>query len=69
MVVLGIYRPPHGIGLNYYQLLEDELNEIISWASSQCQTIIIMSDLNKLKANERKGKLLTDMEEVMRSHA
>ena len=65
MVVLGIYIPPHGIEL-IYQLLEDELNEIISWTSSQCQTFIIIGDLNldKLKADEREGKLLTDMEEV-----
>ena len=65
-VVLGIYRPPRSKGANYYQVLEEELNEITSWAISKCQTIIITGDLNldRLKPNEREGKLLTDLEEV-----
>ena len=45
-VVLGLYRPPHNTGLNYYETLEDELNEVTTWPSSQSQTIIIMGDLN-----------------------
>ena len=65
-VVLGIYRPPRSKGANYYQVLEEELNEITSWAISKCQTIIITGDLNldRLKPNEREGKPLTDLEKV-----
>ena len=65
-VVLGLYRPPHNMGVNYYETLEDELNEITTWACSQCQTIIIMGDLNldRLKPSGREGKMLIDLEEV-----
>ena len=65
-VVLGLYRPQHNMGVNYYETPEDELNEVTTWACSQCQTIIIMGDLNldRLKPSGREGKMLIDLEEV-----
>ena len=64
--LLGMYRPPHCRGRNYYSVLEKELNDCLSWATMQCSTVIIMADLNlsKLKVNEREAKLLKDLEEV-----
>lgn len=65
-ILLGMYRPPHCRGANYYSVLEEELNDCLSWATIQCSTVIIMGDLNldKLKVNERDAKLLKDLEEV-----
>ena len=65
-ILLGMYRPPYSRGANYYSILEEELNECLSWATVQCSTVIIMGDLNldKVKINERDAKLLKDLEEV-----
>lgn len=41
-----IVQTPPNMGVNYHKTLEDELNEVTTWASSQSQTIIIMGDFN-----------------------
>ena len=66
IAVLGIYRPPRNTGENYFKTLEDELNQLLSWAVSKCQTIVITGDLNldRLRPNEREGRLLIDLEEI-----
>jgi hypothetical protein len=66
IVVLGIYRPPRNTGENYFKTLEDELNQLLSWAASKCQTIVITGDLNldRLRPNERGGRLLIYLEEI-----
>ena len=66
IAVLGIYRPPRNTGENYFKTLEDELNQLLSWAASKCQTIVITGDLNldRLRPNEREGRLLIDLEEI-----
>ena len=46
MLMIGIYRPPKTSGKNYYGQLENELNELLTWASMQCGNIIIGGDLN-----------------------
>lgn len=65
-ILLGMYRPPHCRGANYYSVMEEELNDCLSWSTMQCSTVIIMGNLNldKLKVNERDAKLRKDLEEV-----
>ena len=65
-IILGLYRPTHCRGINYYAELEKEFNECLMWATMQFSTVIIMGDLNmdKLKVNGREAKLLRDIEEV-----
>lgn len=31
VVVFGLYRFLYNMGVNYYEILEDELNEVIIW--------------------------------------
>eukprot|EP00794_Sanderia_malayensis_P003961 gene3961-4511_t len=66
VLIVGMYRPPKISGSNYYEQLENELNELLTWASMQCSNIIIGGDLNldKSKPGSREGKLLVDLEEV-----
>ena len=65
-VVLGIYRPPKASGKDYYSRLESDLNDIISWASLQRQLIVVTGDLNmnRLKPDEKEGKILCDLEQI-----
>eukprot|EP00794_Sanderia_malayensis_P018501 gene18501-20356_t len=59
VLIVGMYRPPKISGSNYYEQLENELNELLTWASMQCSNIIIGGDLNldKSKPGSREGKL------------
>ncbi|CAB4039115.1 RNA-directed DNA polymerase from transposon X-element [Paramuricea clavata] len=63
VIVLGLYRPPKASGNNYYLRLENDLNDIITWASLQKQFLVITGDLNmdKLKPEEKEGKILCDI--------
>ena len=65
-VVLGIYRPPKAVGKDYYNGLESDLNDIISWASLQRQLIVVTGDLNmdRLEPDEKEGKILCDLEQI-----
>ena len=69
VVVAGIYhRPPKSIGEHYYLRLEEELNDICTFASLQKQFIIVLGDLNvtvdRLRPERREGKILLDLEDV-----
>ena len=66
VIVMGIYRSPKATGKDYYLTLEKELHEICTWISLQNQFIIIMGDLNlnKLRPEDKEGKILCDLEEV-----
>ena len=45
--------------MDYYFRLENDLNHIVTWATSQKQFVIITGDLNlnRLKTDEREGKI------------
>ena len=72
ILFLAVYRPPKqsvkGINLRhkYLELVEQEINDIVMWASLRKQSVVLMGDLNmdRLRPNEREGKILIDMEEV-----
>ena len=66
VIVMGIYRSPKGNGKNYYETLERELYEIVSWISLRRQFFVIMGDLNlnKLRPGEKEGKILCNLEEA-----
>lgn len=65
-IMFGVHRPPKASGPDYYIRLEDELNELCTWASLQKQFVIITGDLNlnRLRPDQREGKILCDLEEV-----
>ena len=65
-VLLGLYRLPRHFNQNYFSVLEHELNNLLSWITSLKQTIIITGDmnLNRLKPENKSGKLLRDLEEI-----
>ena len=46
VLMVGIYRPPKISAKNYYGQLENELNELLTWASMQCGNINVGGDLN-----------------------
>ena len=66
VVVLRIYRPPKAVGKDYYLKLENELNDVIMWASNTKQFVVITGDLNldRSKPHEKEGKVLTDLEDI-----
>ena len=69
VIVLGLYRPQKPskpTGPNYFNQVEEELNHVISWAGSNGQMLVIMGDLNldRLKPDDREGKLLIDIENI-----
>ena len=66
VVVVGIYRPPKSIGEQYYLRLEEELNDICTFASLQKQFVIVLGDLNldRLRPERREGKILLDLEDI-----
>ena len=41
VILLGLYRQPRHLNQNYFSVLEDELNKLLSWITSLKQTIII----------------------------
>ena len=45
VVVVGIYRLPKSIGEQYYLRLEEELNDICTFASLQKQFFIVLGDI------------------------
>ena len=53
-------------GPNHHADLEDGLYNIFSWVISHSQTVIAMGDLNldRLKPDQKEGKLLKDMEDI-----
>ena len=67
-----MYRPPKQSGkkgLEYYKYLEtveQELNDIVMWASLQKQSVVLLGDLNmdRLRPNEGEGKILKDLQDV-----
>jgi len=66
VVLLGLYRPPLHTSPNYFSALEDELSNLFSWITSQKQTTIITGDMNldRLKPENKGGKLLRDLQEI-----
>ena len=52
--------------MDYYLRLENDLNDIVTWATSQKQFVIITGDLNlnRLKPDKREGKILRDLEDI-----
>ena len=54
-IVLGIYRPPKAVGKDYYNRLESDLNDIISWESLQRQLIVGTGDLNMDRLKPARG--------------
>ena len=65
-VIMGLYRPPKAAGMDYYFRLENDLNDIVTWATSQKQFVIITGDLNlnRLKPDEIEGKIQHDLEDI-----
>ena len=65
-VVVGMYRPPKAVGSDYYIKLENDLNDIVSWAALQTNFVVLTGDLNldRLKPELKEGKILCDLEEV-----
>ena len=63
-IMFAVYRPPKALGPVYYIRLQDELNELCTWASLQKQFGIITGDLNinRLRPDQREGKILCDLE-------
>lgn len=66
ILVMGIYRPPKPVGKEYFTKLANELNDLLMWALTSRQHVIITGDLNldRLRPDKREGKLLLDLEEV-----
>ena len=66
VVIMGLYKPPKAAGMDYYLRLENDLNDIVTWATSQKQFVIITEDLNlnRLKPDEREGKIQRDLEDI-----
>lgn len=66
VVVVGIYRPSKSIDEQYYLRLEEELNNICTFASLQKQFIIVLGDLNldRLRPERREGRILLDLEDI-----
>ena len=66
VVIMGLYRPPKATGMDYYLRLENDLTDIVTWAMSQKQVVIITGDLNlnRLKPEEREDKILRDLEDI-----
>lgn len=66
VVIMELYRPPKAAGMDYYLRLENDLNNIVTWATSQKQFVIITGDLNlnRLKPDEREGKIQGDLEDI-----
>ena len=52
--------------MDYYFRLENDLNHIVTWATSQKQFVIITGDLNlnRLKTDKREGKIVRDLEDI-----
>jgi len=65
-IVIGIYRPPKCVEKDYYIKLEEDLNDIISWASLQTELVVVTGDLNlnRLNTESREGKILKDVEDI-----
>ena len=66
MLFVGIYRPPKVVGLNYYGRLEQELNSVFTWATMECNTVILTGDLNldRSRPELREGQILLNLEDV-----
>eukprot|EP00794_Sanderia_malayensis_P014557 gene14557-16059_t len=66
IIILCNYRPPKATGKNHYMTTEQELNEIVSWATLQSHIVIITGDLNinRLQPQSSEGKMLIDVEDV-----
>jgi len=65
-LLLGLYRSQKATGRDYYLRLENELHDVISWASIQSELLIVTGDLNlnKLRTDRRECKILCDVEDV-----
>ena len=65
-IMFGVYRPPKALGPDYYIRLEDEFNELCTWASLEKQFVMVTGDLNlnRLRPDQREGKILCDLDEV-----
>lgn len=68
VIVLGLYRSPKVVGKDYYLRLKEELNNICSWATLQRQSTNIMGDLNlnRLRPDQREGKILHELHYLIR---
>lgn len=70
VLCLSIYRPPKQKPGNektsYMRRVEEEMHDICQWACFRKQTVVILGDLNmdRLRLNCGKGKILKDLEEV-----
>ena len=65
-LLLGLYRSPKATGKDYYLRFENELHNLISWASMQRELLIVTGhlNLNKLKSDSRECKILCGVEDV-----
>ncbi|PFX15853.1 hypothetical protein AWC38_SpisGene19906 [Stylophora pistillata] len=65
-ILLGLYLSLKANGKDYYLRLENELHDLISWASLQRELLIVTAHLNldKFKPDSRECKILCDVEEV-----
>ena len=65
-MVVGLKRPQKSIVELCYVRLEEELNDICTFASLQNQFIIVLGDLNldRLRPERREGKMLLDLEDI-----
>lgn len=66
ILILGIYRPPKSVGDEYFLKLEGELNDLLMWATTSRQYVIVVGDLNldRLRPDKREGKMILDLEDV-----
>ena len=66
VTVLGLYRPPKAVSGEYAVKLENDLHDILAWATFQTNFVVITGDLNldRLKPQLREGKVLCDLEDV-----
>ena len=66
--MLGLYRPPKAVSSECAAKLENDLHDILAWATLQTNFVVITGDLiknpDRLKPQLREGKVLCDLEDV-----
>ena len=64
--MLGLYRPPKAVSGEYAVKLENDLHDILAWATLQTNFVVSTGNLNldRLKPQLREGKVLCDLEDV-----
>ena len=66
VTLLGLYRPPKAVSGEYAAKPENDLHDILAWATLQTNFVVITGDLDldRLKPHLREGKVLCDVEDV-----